>query len=342
MATLKDIAERAGVSLATVSRVLNYDNTLSVSDETRKKVIEIAQQLNYKSMRQRSSRPQPERTKIGLVYWYSQEQELADPYYMSIRLGVEKESFERKIDLIKMFKNADYQMSDWVEGLDGIIAVGKYSENDIEQFKSMAGNIVLVDYSPSENYDSIVVDFRKAMIQMLEYLIDLGHEQIGFIGGREFVRDDLPLRDERETTFYEFLKLRDRYIPEFVWTGNFTSEDGYKLMAEALKKPERPSAFVVANDSMAIGALRALHEAGVKVPEEISLVSFNDIATSRFLQPSLTTVKVHTEFMGEAAVELLMEQIESKRQISKKVVIPFEIEIRESSGPVAGNKVASL
>ncbi|MED4987112.1 LacI family DNA-binding transcriptional regulator, partial [Geobacillus stearothermophilus] len=103
MATLKEIAEKVGVSVATVSRVLNYDATLSVSDETRRRIFEVAQELNYKTLRERSQQAR-ESFRFGLIHWYSERQEIDDPYYMAIRLGVEKECFDRGIELVKLFK----------------------------------------------------------------------------------------------------------------------------------------------------------------------------------------------------------------------------------------------
>ncbi|GGJ60866.1 LacI family transcriptional regulator [Anoxybacillus voinovskiensis] len=333
MATLKEIAEKVGVSVATVSRVLNYDPTLSVSDETRKKIFEVAQQLNYKTLRERNQHTTKERLRFGLVHWYSELQELGDPYYMAIRLGVEKECFDRQIELVKLFKQGDSYQSEWLTGLDGIIAVGKFGPKDMEVFTASTEQIVFVDCSPDETrFDSVVIDFRQSMIRVLDYLLSLGHEKIGYIGGKEYVDGETLIRDERETTFYEYLYVKGLYEPNYVWTGRFTAEDGYRLMKEALAK-DYPTAFFVASDSMAIGALRALHEAGVRVPEDVSLVGFNDIPTAEFVQPPLTTVKVYTEFMGETAVELLAERLATKRHLSKKVVIPTQLIVRESSGP---------
>jgi LacI family transcriptional regulator len=333
MATLKEIAEKAGVSVATVSRVLNYDPTLSVSKETRKRIFEIAQELNYKTMRERSQQTAKERLRFGLVHWYSEAQELGDPYYMAIRLGVEKECFHRQIELVKLFKQDGSYESEWLSGLDGIIAIGKFGPKDIEVFSSSAEQIVFVDFAPDEKrFDSVVVDFRQSMIGVLDYLLSLGHKRIGYIGGREYIDGKTPINDEREATFYEYLYVKGIYRPDYVFTGRFTAEDGYILMKQALTRNDRPTAFFIASDSMAIGALRALHEAGVRVPKDMSLVGFNDIPTSAFVQPPLTTVKVHTEFMGETAVELLVERLSTKRHLSKKVVIPTALVVRESSG----------
>lgn len=332
MATLKDIAGKAGVSLATVSRVLNEDASLSVGKETKERIMNIAQEMNYKTLKRKSLQSKRKVAKVGLVYWYSEEQELADPYYLSIRLGIEKASFNREIELVKFYKSDQTFRSSNPEELDGLIAVGKFSSQDIVDFKRWTEKLVLVDFSPSEEVDSVVVDFRKAMIEVLQSLITLGHDRIGYIGGHEYLQDDQKIKDERETTFIEYLSLYHQFNENYIWTGKFTAEDGYTLMNKALKLKNGPTAFILGSDSMAIGAMRALHEQGVQVPEQVSIVGFNDIEMSKYLQPSLTTVQVHTEFMGESALDLLFDQISSKREISKKIVIPTKLLIRESSG----------
>ncbi|MFB1082094.1 LacI family DNA-binding transcriptional regulator [Jeotgalibacillus sp. JSM ZJ347] len=334
MATLKDIAVKAGVSLATVSRVINDDATLSVTAETREKILSIAKELNYQSVKRKAGTKKSKTLRVGLVYWYSEEQELEDPYYLSVRLGVERACVNQGVNLVKLYKNEDTYRVRNDAALDGVIAVGKFSEKDLSTFKQWAPNLVLVDFTPSKNVDSVEVDFRSAMIDVLKHLIDLGHERIGYIGGHEYVQDDEMVKDERETTFFEYLSLYHTFHPEYIWTGKFTAADGYTLMKEALKLDNGPTAFIMGSDSMAIGAMRALHEKGVRVPEQVSVVGFNDIEMSRYLQPSLTTIQVHTEYMGEAAVDLLLDQLSSKRKIAKKVVLPTTLLVRESSGPL--------
>ncbi|WP_051317985.1 LacI family DNA-binding transcriptional regulator [Cohnella thermotolerans] len=339
MATIKDIAGQAGVSTATVSRVLNYDPTLSVSDDTRKRIFEIAQQLNYRTPRERNgSGASPaatgkERYRIGLINWYTDQEELLDPYYLAIRLGVERECFQRQFDLVRVFLHSTEGSINWNgEPLDGIIAIGRFEKDDLDRFPAHLDSIVFVDSSPDdERFDSVVIDLRKSVGLVLEHLTGLGHREIGYIGGHNVVNGKR-VRDERELVFGEWLKERGMYDPAFIYTGeNLYSEDGYQLMRTALAAERLPSAFFIENDSMAVGALRALHEAKVKVPRDVSIISFNDIAISEFMQPPLTTVKVHMEFMGETAVELLADRLSTRREIAKKVVLPTKLTIREST-----------
>lgn len=334
MATIKDIAQKAKVSIATVSRVLNYDPGISVADETRKRIFEIAQELNYKTLRQRNGHAVKERYRVGLVNWYSEQEEMLDPYYMAIRLGVERECFQRQMDLVKLFTRGDSDGRDWSgESLDGIIAIGRFEKDDLSRFPEGFENIVFVDSSPDDNrFDSVVIDLRKSVSEVLDYLTGLGHTAIGYIGGHNVVNNKR-VQDERELVFMERLTARGLYDEAYVFTGeNLYSEDGYKLMKTAISGEKLPTAFFIENDSMAVGALRALHEAKLRVPHDISIVGYNDIAISAFLQPPLTTVKVHMEHMGETAVELLADRLAAKREIAKKIVLPTRLQERESSG----------
>lgn len=332
MATIKDIAEKAGVSSATVSRVLNYDNTLSVSDEKRQLIFEIAESLDYMPPRKRNIRKTQKKLKIGLVHWYTMSQELDDPYYMSIRLGIEKMCYESNIEILKIFRPDEYDFQS-LEGIDGFIAIGKFTESQIKKITDISQNIVFVDSSPfEERFDSVVIDFEKAVIGALDYLWGNGHRKIGYIGGREYIgHERIALGERRETVFRDYMKRLDLLDETQIYIGAFLAESGYELMKEAIKKSDHvPTAFLIASDSMAIGVLRAVHEMGLKVPEDISVIGFNDIPTSKFTVPPLTSVRVHKEFMGETAVELLLERILKKRTIAKKVVIPTELRVRES------------
>lgn len=331
MATIKDIAKLTQVSSSTVSRVLNYDNTLSVTDDTRRKIFEVAEELDYKTPKQRN-RNTEKRIKIGIIHWYSQQEELEDPYYYSIRKGVEQECTNKNIEITTIFKNNDSYSSTELKELSGVIAIGKFSNEDIEEFSLCYPNIVFADSCPNEKiYDSVVIDFKRAVLEVLEHLLSLDYETIGFIGGREYIGEDQePIEDGRILTYNRFMKDKGLYDIDNIYLGRFIAEDGYKLMKGAILKGNLPKAFFIANDSMAIGAIKALYESDISIPKDISIISFNDIPTAKYIVPPLSTVRVHTEFMGATAVGLLLERINENREIAKKVVIPTELIIRES------------
>lgn len=332
MATIKEIAKKAGVSSATVSRVLNYDASLSVSDEKRQRILEIAEELSYKPPRRRRGKQEAGKYRIGLIHWYTMNQELDDPYYMSIRLGIEKICYEQSVEIVKIFNPASYDFHQ-LESVDGFIAIGKFTDQQISTFYEHTPNIVFVDSSPQEDrFDSVVIDFERAVINALDHLWAQGHRRIGYIGGREYIgEENLALGERREAVFKTHMRTLGAYDADRVHVGLFLAESGYRLMKEALERhPEMPQAFFVASDSIAIGALRAIHEFGYSVPNDVSIISFNDIPTSGFTVPPLTTIHVHKEFMGETAVCLLLERIVKKRDISKKVIVPTYLNCRES------------
>lgn len=331
MTTLRDIADKAGVSPATVSRVLNHDNTLSVSNETKVRILEIAEELEYKTVRERKNINAESRLSFGILDWYSEIELLDDPYYLYLMTTIEKECALANIDTFKITKQNDhYQVM--VNHVDGIIAIGKFSDAEISDLSDRTKNIVFLDSSPQEKvFDSVTINFRLGISEALQYLLDLGHTQIGFMGG-SVVGDHKEITiDNRKQVFVDFMEEHQLYKPDFVYTGSRIScNEGYNLINQALKAGNMPTAFLIANDTMATGALRALHEARINVPNDMSIIGFNDLAASKYLIPPLTTIRVHLSFMAETAIDLLKERIYKDRVIPKKVLIPSELVVRKS------------
>ncbi|MEK5266925.1 LacI family DNA-binding transcriptional regulator [Weizmannia sp. FSL W8-0401] len=327
MATIKDIAEKAGVSISTVSRVLNNDPSLSVSDDTKKRIFEAAEALSYKKKAARK----PEKIKIALVYWYTEQEELNDLYYLSIRMGIEARCSMKNIRLTKYDLTHLEEMGK--EQIQGIIAVGKFSLAQVEKLLSVTPNIVFVDCSPDDNrFDAVVADFEKATEKVLTYFTEKGHTQIGFIGGRENYKDaSATIEDPREMAFRRWMQAAGRWNEKWVYIGAFSTEDGYRLMNEAVREhgDALPTAFFAANDAIAIGCLKALAENNIPVPGRVSLIGVNDISLSKYVFPPLSTVKVYTELMGETAVDTLLERLEG-RTVAKKIFIATKLVCRKS------------
>ncbi|MFF2446946.1 LacI family DNA-binding transcriptional regulator [Neobacillus sp. NPDC058068] len=328
MATIKDIAKMAGVSIATVSRVLNYDTTLSVSDDTKKRIFEAAEELSYKKKPARKQ----EAGKIAVLQWYSEKEELEDLYYMSIRLGVENRCLLQGLDTAKFFQNNYEALKE--DEIQGLIAIGKFSSQQVDELVKISGNIVFVDTSPDEDrFDSIVIDFEKATSKVLDYFIEKGHKHIGYLGGREGFKDNTSIiEDPRERTFKRYFADKGMLNETFMYQGTFSVDDGYSLMKRAIEEhgDNLPTAFFAGNDSIAVGALRALLEEGISVPDRVNIIGVNDISVSKYVFPALSTIKVYTELMGETAVDTLIERIEG-RKTAKKIFIATELVIRNSS-----------
>lgn len=327
MATIKDIANIVGVSTSTVSRVLNLDDTLNVLEETKSRIFEVAKELDYISVRNRKKNKV---RNIGIVQWYTSAQDCEDPYYASIKIAVEKRLKLELVNIVKIYENNTLEV---VESLDGIIAIGKFSDEEVEGLSKISSNLIFADYTPKNNkYDSVVVDFRKAVNESLDYLTSLGHKKIGYIGGKEFYRDGKPSGvDPREIAFKEYMISKGIYNEGYVKIGGFSIKDGHDLMMDIIKNSsELPTAFFLGSDTMAVGAYNAISKQGISIPEDVSVISFNDIPSSRYLIPSLTTSKVYTEYIGEAAVDLLIENLNMEREYRKKIVIDTVLKIRKS------------
>ena len=330
MATIKEIAALAEVSISTVSRVLNFDETLNVSDVTREKILKIADELEYVSSKTKKTKNKKSKD-IGIIYWYNYEEELGDPYYLSIRLAAEKKCNENNFNLVKLTEDSD--IND-IKDVNGIIAIGRFSQSTIEKLASANENIVFVDFSPDENrFDSVLADIGKSTIKILNYLYELGHRKIGFIGGKklEDSYDESAYIDNRDVKYKEFMERKGIYNPDYIYSGErFTFKAGYDLTKEALKSKKELTALFIGNDTMAVGAYKAISEAGLNIPKDISVVGFNDQPSAKYMIPSLTTMRIPSEYLGSAAVDLLIENINGSREYNKKIIIPVEFKIRES------------
>ncbi len=325
MATIKEIAELAGVSVTTVSRVLNYDDTLNVPDETKKRVFEAADKLEYQV---KSKKKRKKKLKIGMLCSYSLEEELEDTFYLSVRVAVEKKIEEEGFK--KYSVNEEDTLED-VAHLDGLICLGTFSGSMIERVKSFQKPAVFLDAEGDlDMFDSVVVDIEHSVKKVLGYFFEEGHRRIAFIGGRDIDADGREVPDAREPIFKSWMKDKGLYREAYIKIGGYTPRYGYRLGKELLELADRPTAIFTANDSLAVGCYKAVQEAGLKIPEDISIIGFNDISMAKYLLPPLTTVHVPMNFMGAQAVNILAERIYSNREISMHIFVPAKLIIRES------------
>ena len=333
MATLKEIADKVGVSLATVSRVLNNDSGILVADETKAQILKVATELNYKTAKQRKGKNLEKKiVTIGIVEMYDLVKQLQDPYYLLLRNIVEKKAFENDIKLVRLFKkDNDYEFLEDIE-LQGIIAIGKFTSKEVEKLANRTSNIVFIDSSPNDElYDSVKVNYKLGVRQALDYFIELGHKDIGFIGEKYTLGDNkIPIFDERLKYFYEYMNNNNLLNEKFIINSSMTAEGGHEAIINYIdNKYKMPTAFFAANDAVASGLIKGLSERNIKVPEEISIIGFNDTIISQYTNPPLTAIRVHIEYLGEVAVNLMIEKIKG-RNYAKKVIIPSEFVLRNS------------
>ncbi|MDD3809142.1 MAG: LacI family DNA-binding transcriptional regulator [Erysipelotrichaceae bacterium] len=325
MATLKDVANEAQVSSATASRILNNDSTLNVSEDTRQKVFQAAQKLNYIKKRKSASKNS---FTIGIVQWYSLQQEIDDPYYLYIRQGVEEFSRKNNIAVVRAFKD-DFDYKKNLTEIDGLVCIGKFSDGEVEEFEAMSDNIIFLDMeSANVKSKTVTLDFRQAITTALNYLKELNHKTIGYLGGKELLGDNTYYHDTRKEIFIGYCQQNQiDYLP-YTLEGEFTNESGYKMMSELIEKDQLPEALITGSDPIAIGAMRSLHDHGIEVPENISIIGFDDIPAASFSNPPLTSVSAPAQEMGElgASVVYYMKDM----NLPFKMTLPCKLTVRNS------------
>lgn len=337
MATLKEIANSVGVSVGTVSRVLNHDSTISVSDETKIKIFEIAEEMQYKTLKQRKNvnKVKINKLRVGIVEMYNHSEQLQDPYYLLLRSVVDKECFDNEIEVVNVYKSEDEYKFIGDEDINGIIAIGKFSKKEVSMLNQVSDNIVFLDSAPDEqNFDSVNINFKLGTYKALDYLLELGHTEIGYIGSYKTL-DDFKEKsmDNRLKYYTDYMKDKGLYKKENVLdTKEMTTMAGYETVREFVNSQKKmPSAFFVGTDTIATGVLKALYENNIRVPQDVSIIGFNDLIASQYTIPPLTTVRVHIEHLASASVDLILEKNNKIRSYCKKVIIPSELVIREST-----------
>ncbi|MEK3882466.1 LacI family DNA-binding transcriptional regulator [Paenibacillus sp. PL2-23] len=339
MATIKDIAQQAGVSPATVSRVLNNDATLSVSEETRTRIFAIAEQLGYKPARLKKLKREEQlsRKQVGLFMWSSLEDERDDPYFAAIRRGIELRCDELGLAITKVLRGSGGAELAPLHELDGLIVVGSIASEDVAGLYSRSERVVFVNnMDEPDACDCVSLHFEGAVRDALSHLLEQGHERIAFVGGDGMIHrlrpGLLPLEgiDPRRSMFRALMADRGLYRTEYDVEAPWSPAGGYDGMRRLIHAEERPTAVLMGSDPMAVGALKALQEQGLAVPEDMAIIGFDDIEISAYLHPPLTTVRAHTELMGRTAAQLLLERIEG-REAAMHVKVNTRLIVRESS-----------
>lgn len=337
MATIKEIADYVGVSSGTVSRVLNHDSTISVSDETKMKIFDAAEELQYKTIKQRKNESKEKVTKlrVGIIEMYNHQQQLQDPYYLFLRSVVDRECFDKGIEVVNIYKGDDGYKFIGDEELNGIISIGKFTKGEVNMMSKISDNIVFLDSSPNDHkFDSVKINYKLAINEALDYLVNLGHEEIGYIGSLKTLDDFKENNiDVRFKVYKEYMENKNIYDEENVLnTDEMTAMSGYELVKVFIKTSKKmPTAFFVSTDTISTGVLKALDENNIKVPDDISIIGFNDLIACQYTIPPLSTIRVNIEHLASVSVELIIENISKARGYCKKIVIPTELIIRKST-----------
>lgn len=330
--TMKDVAKRAGVSLSTVSYVLNDSGP--VADDRRAKVEAAVQALGYLPNESARRLKRGSVATVGLVI-----PDLVNQYFAMIAEGVEQAASERDVMVVFCTPEATDERESLnsrllrSQRLDGLIYLSGASTR-MESLLDLkrVGPVVLVDEKlPSFNLPCVVSQNRQGAREMAGHLTSLGHTRLAIIGGPP----ELWTAEQRLSGYREGIAaagIDPDSVPLF--TGDYRMESGEKLAAEAMSPPagERPTALICANDLMAIGALSYCRRVGLRVPEDVSVVGFDDLPLVSLLTPNLTTVRQPARELGMEAVKLLLRIVAGAEPTSPSPA-PVSLKIRESSGP---------
>jgi len=343
MTRLIDVAKYAQVSINTVSRVIN--NAQYVAKDKRERVLKAIAELNYvpnESARRLKSyhlkkTVSKQTFNIGCIVF--SKMKFSDPYYSLILDGIDREVIRQKyhLNFIYTFEQINNDPTILInminpEKVDGIIFIHPLNTEDnrkiVEKIKMKFKSIVFVDTLYDENVDCIDVDKFQAGYDAVKYLVGLGHKRIGFIGETESY-DDLRYKGYL-MGITDFGLEYDKNIIEGKNIG-YGIEEGYTCMKRILDRTQLlPTAIFAASDRTAIGVMRAITEKQLKIPDDISVIGFDNLPESQNITPTLTTFGVKKDELGILAVRKLLERIKNPETSPSKTILPVELIIRNS------------
>ncbi len=328
---IRQVAKLAGVSNATVSRVINGSDL--VTPETTQRIRRIIQELNFVPNRSAAHFKRGKSQIYGIIV-----PDLTNPFFMEMVKIFEELLVENDLELL--VANTDFHSSRTQRSIhrmllrrvDGVAFL--CSEQQAASLESLVQNripVVTTDHHRTAiGISDIVVNFRDGMSQIVGHLKELGHQNIGFIGGSEGLATS---RDRRDTFLNAVVKFgmssRDRWIV----AGDYKISGGTAGMEAILEQDEVPTAIVTANDLTAIGALRKAHEKGIRIPEDISVTGCDDLEISDIVYPPLTTLRISRRQYAQMLFDALQIGAEELSQPGKVFSLPMQIVIRQSTGP---------
>jgi DNA-binding LacI/PurR family transcriptional regulator len=325
--TIKDIARLANVSHTTVSRALN-DSPL-IKAETKRKIVDLAEQLNYIPDYNARSLVMQKSYTVG-VFFTSITTGTSSSFFSDVIRGVNSvisenyNLFIRGIDNYKDFHSINKKR------FDGIILMSQSEEDNAFIYHVMQSDIpfvVLNRQVQDPAIINIVPNDRAGAYEAVSYLIDQGHKRIAMIEGIEGFKSTQVRKDGYLSAH---IKHRIPIINEYLMQGSYDMESGYQALKRLTELELRPTAVFCSNDDMAIGAMRAAFDCGIKIPEELSIVGFDDIGFAHYTTPALTTVKRPIEQISIEGAKKILQLINEPKQTGELIFVDTELKIRDS------------
>lgn len=324
MATIKEISQLAEVSITTVSRVLNQDETIVVSPEVKKRIFKIAHELKYVPPRMRHTQKKREIV-IGVADWHIIRKDRTNIRLSSLDLIVKSMTGNSEVRFERMDKGTPGQY-------DGIMAFGVFSEQEMESLRMQSYAIVFINSDPKDyEYDSIVMDFNKGIHEMLSYLVDQKkYLNVGYIGGL-YDEGQVKIGYRRLEGIKAAFTQRGLYEEQYFFLGDISKESGYELAKKAVESGNLPEAVLLGSEEVAEGALEAFYDAGLRIPKDIAVVIYKDIETLESKWPTFTKVRMFPDIVWQTAIKLLLEQIREGRKDNMTIFLPTKLEVGDSA-----------
>lgn len=336
--TLKDIAARAGVSISTVSRVINNKDTKAASPETQEKIWSIVRETGYtpnitaRNLKLGEIKEPLHKKNRNIACIVARSKDAIDePFFLDLSRSLEKEAFKYGYILRYTFSAFDLNSSNTfniIENtkVDGVVVLGRFNQNLNVFLKKQYKNVVYTGLNSIDyNYDQVICDGYKASIAAVKYLASLNHNNISYIGEVN--------KEARFKGYCDALKeLGISVNSKNIIDAPLSTDGGYHGVKRLFSNKTNSTAIFCANDITAIGALKAIKEIGMRVPEDISVISIDDIDMAQYVSPMLTTIHIPLDELGRMTAKTLIDRIEHGHSLPIKIEIPFTITRRESCG----------
>lgn len=325
MTTIKEIAAQSGYSQATVSRLLNNDPNLSITANTKNKILEIANNLGYWENHQ-EKRIKPT---IALLYQVNHHEQLQDDYFNSLKEKIISIVADNKIRM-KIFENIDELITE-ADLFQGFLGVGsdEISLASLKKLAKVLPNGVFIDTNPLPNlFDTVKPNLALTVRDAVDKLQGAGYQKIGFIGAQGQKIDLVQNRDLREVIFRAIADSSEMESPICLGKA-FSVDEGYRL-GKKIAKDRLADAYLVASDTLSIGVLQAFNEENIRVPADVAIISINNSDVANYVSPPLTSYNINQDEMVQKAILLLTDHIMRPKRPSEEILINTNLVYRKS------------
>jgi LacI family repressor for deo operon, udp, cdd, tsx, nupC, and nupG len=328
VSTILDVAKKAGVSRSTVSRVLTDSNR--VDPETKQKVLAAIKELNYQPSQVARNLRKKETNLIAVIIPC-----ISNPFFGSLVQGMEEvavnkgyhvilcntgEDATREVEYLRMLERKQ---------VDGVILTALRNPlEEVKDYQSYGPIVLASEYVEDDSIPAVIIDNIKAAAQVTEHLIMKGHRRIGFINGPEHI---ILCRDRQKGYIQTLEKYEISVSHDLITSGDFTIKSGFEGTKQLLQLKERPTAIFAANDEMAVGVIEAVQQHGLRIPNEVAVVGFDNVQISKVVQPNLTTIDQPIFQIGVKSMELLLSCLEGQILEEKRIVLDTNLCIRQST-----------